>query len=531
MPVGGDYESLRKDLSSKAPSPSTLLDNGSKTSLISRVRRSLSTASSPNNSNHQKQHPIQGTIRRQLSSTLAGPSSSRLADSIISSSTNTTSMVHEPFQQQDEKSLSKATSLETLLKQQDHYHNVTTHTSKRSPPVSPTKMAKSSSSSSSSTRSSSRPQSPAQRPIDEEHHGTLYIPSMAFSNRWKRQSNKSQRLKNMVVSNQVSVMWAPAPAMYWSQPTVHGVVPKPVRAHTSVAVNDLMYVFGGSGNNGCSHILYALEMDTFKWIKPRTSGERPPATRAHSIVAHHEKIYTFGGGDGSHYTNDLYVLDTKTMVWSKPDTLGPRPCPRRAHSSFIWRDTLYIFGGGDDAKALNDLHALNLDAMTWMSVDTKGQKPHPRGYHSGTLVMDKFTVFGGSDGNICFDDVHILNLETSTWTWIDAHVASGLNTLPKRLSHAAVGVGSYIFITGGHDGTRYCSDLILFNLATMTWETRKVYGQDPSSRGYHTAVLHDSRLFLYGGYDGKKFYNEIAILDLSASAYLPQITKFTIDVP
>lgn len=145
----------------------------------------------------------------------------------------------------------------------------------------------------------------------------------------------------MVVSNQVSVMWAPAPAMYWSQPTVHGVVPKPVRAHTSVAVNDLMYVFGGSGNNGCSHTLYALEMgkiepiplsekeeekrkinrpkghhdvDTFKWTKPRTSGERPPATRAHSIVAHHEKIYTFGGGDGSHYTNDLYVLDTSKKL-------------------------------------------------------------------------------------------------------------------------------------------------------------------------------------------------------------------------
>lgn len=80
----------------------------------------------------------------------------------------------------------------------------------------------------------------------------------------------------MVVSNQVSVMWAPAPAMYWSQPTVHGVVPKPVRAHTSVAVNDLMYVFGGSGNNGCSHILYALEMG--KKIEPirlfREKGRR-----------------------------------------------------------------------------------------------------------------------------------------------------------------------------------------------------------------------------------------------------------------
>lgn len=146
-----------------------------------------------------------------------------------------------------------------VVKQQDHYHNVTTHTSRRSPPVSPTKIAKSSSSfSSSSTRSSSRPVSP-QNLIDEENHDTLYIPPMTFHNRWK-QSNKSRSIKNMVVSNQVSVMWAPPPAMYWSQPTVHGVVPKPVRAHTSVAVNDLMYVFGGSGNHGCSHTLYALEM-------------------------------------------------------------------------------------------------------------------------------------------------------------------------------------------------------------------------------------------------------------------------------
>ena len=34
----------------------------------------------------------------------------------------------------------------------------------------------------------------------------------------------------------------------------------------------------------------------------------------------------------------------------------------------------------------------------------------------------------------------------------------------ERLSHAAVAVGSYLFITGGHNGTRYCDDLLLLNL-------------------------------------------------------------------
>jgi hypothetical protein len=63
----------------------------------------------------------------------------------------------------------------------------------------------------------------------------------------------------------------------------------------------------------------------------------------------------------------------------------------------------------------------------------------------------------------------------------------------------------------------------------MSWETRKVYGQAPTPRGYHTTVLYDSRLFLFGGYNGQTFSNEVYILDLSSYAYLPQIMNFDID--
>ena len=37
-----------------------------------------------------------------------------------------------------------------------------------------------------------------------------------------------------------------------------------------------------------------------------------------------------------------------------------------------------------------------------------------------------------------------------------------------RLSHASVCVGSYLFVTGGHDGTHYCNDLLMLNFGMGT---------------------------------------------------------------
>lgn len=46
----------------------------------------------------------------------------------------------------------------------------------------------------------------------------------------------------------------------------------------------------------------------------------------------------------------------------------------------------------------------------------------------------------------------------------------------KRLSHSSTQVGSYLFIMGGHDGLKYSSDLLLFNLGMFTYLiSRKSY--------------------------------------------------------
>lgn len=64
----------------------------------------------------------------------------------------------------------------------------------------------------------------------------------------------------------------------------------------------------------------------------------------------------------------------------------------------------------------------------------------------------------------------------------------------------------------------------------MQWETRSLYGQAPTARGYQSTVLYDSRIYLFGGFNGSSFSNQTYILDLSSYAYLPQIVNFTIDL-
>ncbi|CAG8666797.1 19843_t:CDS:2 [Dentiscutata erythropus] len=266
---------------------------------------------------------------------------------------------------------------------------------------------------------------------------------------------------------------APAPSMYWSKIRTHGKIPKALRAHTVNLVGELM-----------------------------TIGDPPPACRAHSSTLVDKRLFIFGGGDGPEYFNDLYVFDTDTLTWTKPKTTGNIPSRRRAHTTAYYNNCIYVFGGGDGVRALNDVYKLNISDMNnlvWEKLETTGRPPISRGYHTSNLVGNKLVVYGGSDGHECFDDVFMLDL--------------GKWKREKQLDQSQY--------------SKFSPTAFAYrDTITMQWEVRKVYGTPPSGRGYHTTVLYDSRLFVFGGYDGHSVFDDVYVLDLSACAYLPQITNF-----
>ena len=136
-------------------------------------------------------------------------------------------------------------------------------------------------------------------------------------------------------------------------------------------------------------------------------------------------------------------------------------------------------------------------------------------------------VIGGSDGKECFSDVWCLNLRTFWWTRVDTLTK---NPAYRRLSHTSTQVGSYLFVIGGHDGSAYSSDVLLFNLVSLQYEPRVIRGRAPGARGYHVALIADSRLFVFGGFNGHEVFDDVHILELAGAAYLPQVMSFVIPV-
>ncbi|WWC85441.1 uncharacterized protein L201_000304 [Kwoniella dendrophila CBS 6074] len=327
-----------------------------------------------------------------------------------------------------------------------------------------------------------------------------------------------------------NVARAPASSMYYSPVPFHGRPPnQALRAHSGTLVGERIWVIGGVDKSSCWRGVAWFDTESLLWSTIETRGEQFPPLRAHTTTLVGEKLFIFGGGDGPSYSNEVWILDTTTHRFSRP-TIGtpktPIPPPRRAHTTVLYKHYLVIFGGGNGQAALNDVWALDvsdINNLSWHEWKTKGDIPQKKGYHTSNLVGDKMIVFGGSDGHASFADIHVLNLQTRVWTLITTDVKH------NRLSHTSTQVGSYLFIIGGHNGQTYAQDVLLFNLVTLQWESKSPKGVIPPGRGYHVALLHDARIYISGGYNGESVFDDLWTLDLSAGAYLPQVTTFEVD--
>ena len=68
-----------------------------------------------------------------------------------------------------------------------------------------------------------------------------------------------------------------------------------------------------------------------------------------------------------------------------------------------------------------------------------------------------------------YKSVAVADATADNLTWSQVK----LSTSYRRLSHTATQVGSYLFVWGGHDGTSYTSELLLFNLGKSPYASQR----------------------------------------------------------
>jgi hypothetical protein len=270
----------------------------------------------------------------------------------------------------------------------------------------------------------------------------------------------------------------------------------------------------------------SLQLDTSFWRIPAVGGILPPPLRAHTTTPHRQKIYLFGGGTGNNdYYNHVYVFSAQTYRWTcliasnRSDT--NLPCPRRAHTSVLFDAAMYIFGGGSGASGLNDLWRLDLiSPPRWTQLHPTGRKPEPRVYHTATVVRDVMIIYGGLDGKQCFSNIFLYNFVSNTY--IELIVPMGPRLC--RIAHTTTCVGSQLFVFGGSDGTVFNNELWVFDLTSRTWAMRPCAGTAPLARGYHTSLFHDARLWVFGGMDTvREGFSDVNVLEFGGSGYLGSV--------
>ncbi|VVC34588.1 Kelch-type beta propeller [Cinara cedri] len=161
-------------------------------------------------------------------------------------------------------------------------------------------------------------------------------------------------------------------ALAWDIPETIGDFPPPRESHTAIAYTDSkgkckLIIYGGMC--GCRlGDLWTLDIDSMSWNKPIVLGTEPLPRSLHTSVAVNNRMFVFGGWvpyieEGQiplhekewKCTNQLACLNLETMTWEKltwpmkmTDDIMPRA--RAGHCAVKIQTRMFIWSGRDGYK-------------------------------------------------------------------------------------------------------------------------------------------------------------------------------------
>jgi hypothetical protein len=201
----------------------------------------------------------------------------------------------------------------------------------------------------------------------------------------------------------------------WQQVPGPGDISRYGQAMATDTAANIVYLFGGRGNNGVSDELW--KWDGENWLKIDPSGAWPPARFGHSMVydSTNDELVVFGGkNDTTDFLDDMWVYKDGSWTVVSQQTVWPtgRHSFAMAHDSSSG-DT-YIYGGSTSA----DKHAKDMWRWTGASWETIAETADWPGRRYGHIMSfdssaNELVLFGGNkkeNRGGPFDD-------NETWTW------------------------------------------------------------------------------------------------------------------
>ena len=226
--------------------------------------------------------------------------------------------------------------------------------------------------------------------------------------------------------------------------------------HTSVVVDDKLYVFGGQGQVGFLDDLWCFDFEKCSWQRVDAAGEPPAARTGHCACVSNGVMFIFGGKDvrpgmDSIAHNDLYGYDLKEREWLSIETKWRRPAGGDGCAMTSMNGVLYVLSPSDTMMEML-LWCLQLSAqgrLRWTQVPRVGQLPTPRTDYVATQFGANWIVHGGrvllQDGVL--GDTYAFHFPTAEWGRFDPE-----SDTDPRFGHAGSAVdGALVLLHGRRD--------------------------------------------------------------------------------
>jgi N-acetylneuraminic acid mutarotase len=303
--------------------------------------------------------------------------------------------------------------------------------------------------------------------------------------------------------------------------------PAPRMCHTGASTpdgNSIVYIGGQCGQTQRFDEIFQFDGKQFTALNSLMNangvGARgcPPKFARHTTVAIGNKLFTFGGFDGMGLYFSLAVFDLDTLTWSYPETKGETPMLRTNHAAAAVGTKMFIYGGNrtenENYMILDDMHVLDTETMTWEKPRCSGEIPGARVAHKLMAVGKRVYLFGGGvwtpkkDWLEKSNTMYILDTDTMHWEKMAAagpEVKASSFAIPFTFSH-------WIFIYGGQalkDGVEI-DDLVSFDTVSLTWHKHTVNAKaNPGARSVGTANFAGGSVWLFGGSGSHNLENSV----------------------
>lgn len=150
-------------------------------------------------------------------------------------------------------------------------------------------------------------------------------------------------------------------SLNWSLVDNYGDIPGVRMGHSaSLYQGDKLLVYGGENEHReyLSDVVI-LDLKSHHWTQPEVHGTVPKGRARHAAVVYEDKLFVIGGltGETNYILDDICYLDLKTWTWSKTWTF----VQRFDHTAWVWGGRLWVFGGlGMDMERSSEIWWLDL---------------------------------------------------------------------------------------------------------------------------------------------------------------------------